>query len=123
MIKDLVALGRLLADPNRLKIIKLLAFQPMCVCELMEVLRLNQSCISQHLTILKYHNLLNARRDGKWIVYEINKKAFGKYLNGLNGFLKGTLGQVAELKTESKRLRNIGSRGLLCERLGEKCKE
>ena len=123
MIKDLVALGRLLADPNRLKIIKLLALQPMCVCELMEVLRLNQPCISQHLTILKYHNLLNARRDGKWIVYEINKKVFGKYLKSLNGFLKGKLDEVAELKIESKRLKNIGSRGLLCERLAKNCKE
>jgi ArsR family transcriptional regulator len=76
-MKDLVSFGKLISDPTRLKIIKLLSIQSMCVCELMEVLQLNQPCISQHLTILKYHNLLNSHRDGKWIVYEINRKALG----------------------------------------------
>jgi len=122
-MKNLVSFGKLISDPTRLKIIKLLSTQSMCVCELMEVLRMNQPCISQHLTILKYRNLLNSRRDGKWIVYEINRKALGEYLSNLNGFLKDSLSGLAELKTEYKRLKSLGKRGLLCERLLKGCKK
>ena len=122
-MKDLVSLGKLVSDPTRLKIIKLLATQSMCVCELMEILQLNQPCISQHLTILKYHNLLHARREGKWIVYSINQSVLEKYLKHLSGFLKGPLAHVAELKTEYKRFKHLGNRGLLCERLTNCCRK
>jgi ArsR family transcriptional regulator len=122
-MKDLVSFGKLISDPTRLKIIKLLSIQSMCVCELMEVLQLNQPCISQHLTILKYHNLLNSHRDGKWIVYEINRKALGECLSNLNGFLKNPVAGIAELKTEYKRLKSLGKRGLLCERLDKYCRK
>jgi DNA-binding transcriptional ArsR family regulator len=84
----------------------------------MEVLRINQPCVSQHLAILKYHHLLKARRDGKWIVYEINKKIFGAHLKGVRQFLKSSLTEIDILKNEYHRLRNLKSRVVLCK----KCK-
>jgi len=120
-MEEIISLGKLVSDPTRLKIIKLLSTQSMCVCELMGVLQLNQPCISQHLAILKYYHLLNSRRDGKWIVYEINRKTFEEYLSNLNGFLKESLGKLPGLKTEYKRLKHLGKRWLLCERLTKGC--
>lgn len=112
----ITALGRLMSDQTRLKIIKLLAARPLCVCEMMDILGLNQPCVSQHLAILKYHNLLSAQRDGKWIVYRINKKVLGQYLAVLGRFLTGPLAGVPELRKEHKRLKSLKSRVVLCRK-------
>jgi ArsR family transcriptional regulator len=115
-MNNITAFGKLISDQTRLKIIKLLSIWPLCVCEMMDIFRINQPCISQHLAILKYHSLLKSRRDGKWIVYEIDKRVLRKYLRGLGRFMSGSLAGVAELKKENKRLKNLKNRLLLCRK-------
>lgn len=114
---NIVAFGRLISDPTRLKIMKLLLTQPMCVCELMEVLRLNQPCVSQHLTILKYHHLLKARRQAKWIVYRIDQRRLNQDISEIGQFVKKQLSRIAVLKKEFRRLSHLKHRGLLCQKL------
>ncbi|KUK67668.1 MAG: Transcriptional regulator, ArsR family [Methanocalculus sp. 52_23] len=47
------SLFRALADPFRLKILALLAIQPLCVCVIRSVLEISDSRLSYHLSILK----------------------------------------------------------------------
>ncbi len=68
----------LLGNEVRLKIMTLfLEFERMCVCDLGDVLEMNQSPISQHLRKLKDGGLLVNKREGMTIFYSINpaKKA------------------------------------------------
>jgi len=116
-MENIVAFGKLLSDPTRLKIIKLLLTQPLCVCELMEVLKLNQPCISQHLAILKYHRLLKSRREGKWIVYEIDSKVLDSLIKEIDKFCTAPLAKIETLKQEHKLLKTLSDRGLLCRKL------
>jgi DNA-binding transcriptional ArsR family regulator len=60
-----------LADPTRLKIVKALNRQELCVCELMLLLNAQQSAVSHHLRILKDANLVLERRQGKWSVHRL----------------------------------------------------
>ena len=63
----------LLSNEVRLKIISLfLEFERMCVCDLGDVLEMNQSPISQHLRKLKDGGLLLNKREGMTIFYSIN---------------------------------------------------
>ena len=116
-MKEITAFGKLISDPTRLKITKLLSAQPMCVCELMEILNVNQPCISQHLTILKYHNLINSKREGKWIVYKINNKELNRYLKEIASFIKKPISKNSLLRKEHRKLENLKERGLLCQKL------
>ncbi len=60
----------LLSSEVRLKIVYiLLKFDRMCVCDLSDVLGMNQSPISQHLRKLKDAKLLENRREGMTIFY------------------------------------------------------
>ncbi len=59
------------ADVTRLKIIKALRQQELCVCELMLLLDAQQSAISHHLRILKDANLVVERRHGKWTFHRL----------------------------------------------------
>jgi ArsR family transcriptional regulator, arsenate/arsenite/antimonite-responsive transcriptional repressor len=64
-------LFKALADPTRLRLIKLLNDEEVCVCDCVETLKTNQSKISRHLAYLKRAGLVTARRDGKWSHYRL----------------------------------------------------
>jgi ArsR family transcriptional regulator len=72
------ALTRLLsgvADPTRLRLLRLLHRQELCVCELMEALHLPQYQVSRHLRELRLAGLVEATRSGRWMHYRISRKA------------------------------------------------
>ena len=64
-------LFKALADPTRLRLIKLLGDDEVCVCDCVESLKTNQPKVSRHLAYLKRAGLVTARRDGKWSHYRL----------------------------------------------------
>lgn len=64
-------LFKALADPTRLRLIKLLGDDEVCVCSCVKVLKTHQSKVSRHLAYLRRAGLVSARRDGKWIHYRL----------------------------------------------------
>ncbi|WP_339324583.1 metalloregulator ArsR/SmtB family transcription factor [Paenibacillus sp. FSL W8-0194] len=66
---------KLLGDPTRLTIIKLLQYRECCVCELVEFFEVSQPAISQHLRKLKDAGLLKERKAGQWVHYAWNPQS------------------------------------------------
>lgn len=62
-----------LSDETRWRLIRLLFDEPMCVCELADILGLPQSSASSHLQILRQAGLLESERRGKWIYYRVTR--------------------------------------------------
>ena len=60
-----------LGDTTRLRILKLIAGEELCSCEVMAALELTQPTTSHHLGILERAGLLSSRRKGKWVFYRI----------------------------------------------------
>ena len=73
-MKQTVKLFKALADETRLRIYLLLSEGELCVCELINILSMEQSRISHGLRILKEASLIDNRREGKWIVYFANSE-------------------------------------------------
>jgi DNA-binding transcriptional ArsR family regulator len=67
-----VSVHKALADPSRLKILHLLAAQPLCVCVIKHCLRMADSKISYHLHVLKDAGLIEGRQEKNWIIYRIS---------------------------------------------------
>lgn len=65
------ALFRALADPLRLKILAMLAVQPLCVCVIKAVLGIADSKLSYHLSVLKKAGLIAGEAQGNWIIYRL----------------------------------------------------
>lgn len=85
--QELAEFAKALAHPARIAILKLLAQHNECICgEIVEVLPLSQSTVSQHLKELKNAGLINGTIDGPRSCYCINWKAFEKF-NSEFGFL------------------------------------
>jgi len=66
---------KVLGHPARLQVLQILARQETCVCELLPVLGLEQSNLSQHLKLLRKHGIVQARRDGSRVIYQIANPA------------------------------------------------
>ena len=60
-----------LGDSTRLKMLKLMADEELCSCEVMAALELTQPTTSHHLGILERAGILTAKRNGKWVFYKI----------------------------------------------------
>jgi DNA-binding transcriptional ArsR family regulator len=70
-----------LADKTRLMILKLLAEEELCSCEVMAALDLTEPTTSHHLGILERTGLVASRRDGKWVFYQISNPNAKALLN------------------------------------------
>jgi len=70
-IADLDLLFRGFADPTRIRILNLLAAGELCVCDLVELLRLPQSTVSRHLGYLRRAGLVEASREWKFAHYRL----------------------------------------------------
>ena len=64
---------RALGDPTRLHILRLLSIRDACVCELVELLPISQSAVSQHLRKLKYAGFVRDYRQKSWIFYALRQ--------------------------------------------------
>src|ERR1700689_1766998 len=86
---------KVLADPNRLRILLLLEREELSVAELQEILAMGQSTISTHLSQLKQVGLVEDRRTGKYSLYRLTPESRA-------GVLVGLLAQAREEIPEAK---------------------
>ncbi len=63
-----------LANENRLRLFLVLLDGDFCVCELQEILNMEQSRLSHQLRILRFYGLVEAKHDGRWIVYSVSEE-------------------------------------------------
>ena len=74
-MKEIIKAFKALSDPTRLRIFLLLLEKDLCVCELTYVLDMSQSRVSHQLRLLRDADLVEDKRDGKWIIYTIPQAA------------------------------------------------
>ena len=85
---DLEKVGRLFqafADETRLSIVQMLCRGECCVCDLQTSVGAYQSRLSFHLRKLKEAGVVDDRRDGRWVYYELRPEA----LEEMRAFLSG----------------------------------
>ena len=70
-LRELEDLFAALGDATRLQMLKIIANEELCSCEVMAALDLTQPTTSHHLGILERVGVLSSRRSGKWVFYKI----------------------------------------------------
>ena len=92
-VAELLAFFKALSDANRLKIVALLAKQPLPVEQLAEMLSLSSSTVSHHLSRLAEVGLVSARAEGYYSIYRLELDALNAMAQRL--LSKETLPAVA----------------------------
>jgi len=70
-IDRLETVFKALADKTRLRILALLGNNEVCVCHIHDSLHVPQPTVSRHLAYLRRAGLVDARRDGVWMHYQV----------------------------------------------------
>jgi ArsR family transcriptional regulator len=115
-VERLVALGRALSDPIRVRMLSMMAEgrsccdfsasgvpvaegeEGICVCEFEEAFSMGQSKVSYHMKKLKDAGLVREERHGKWTFYSLDREA-----------ASGLLGDAADhLLSTPERRRVVG---------------
>jgi DNA-binding transcriptional ArsR family regulator len=83
-LNHVVKVFKAVADPTRLKILKLLVGGELCICDIMIALKKPQPSISRNLAILEDAGLIKERKDGKWCHYRLSDGAVIEMINLAN---------------------------------------
>jgi SAM-dependent methyltransferase len=109
--EHLIELLRTLADPIRLRIMRLLEVQPqhhatggLSVGELGDILKLPQSTVSRHLKTLADAHLADARREGTSMFYKLSEAATVNSSKQLRALARTHLDHDPVAKTDTHRL-------------------
>ena len=106
-VDRLVALGRALSDPIRVRMLSMMADgrsccdfsdsgvpveegeEGICVCEFEEHFGMGQSKVSYHMKKLKDARLVQEERRGKWAFYSLDREVAGELLGEAARLLSG----------------------------------
>ena len=108
MDKKLVKSLKALADPTRLKIIRILSHREnMCVCEIQHVLGITQPTASNQLKILENVGIVEYVRDGSWVNYSLKNFKNNLKLDRLVRAASAWMDSTEELKELIELVRNV----------------
>ena len=89
-----------IADPQRLRIINLLETGPLCVCHMQEILEVPQVKMSKQLSSMKQLGLLEAHREGTWMIYKLVDPVEGLITANLCYLREAACGECNQLQRD-----------------------
>ncbi len=64
----------ILGDPNRLRVLSLLATEELCVCDLAQSLEMSESAVSHQLKTLRAYRLVRYEKRGRKVYYYLSDR-------------------------------------------------
>ena len=77
-----------LADENRLAIMQALQHGEKCACVLLEDLSITQPTLSHHMKILCDSDLVNVRKEGKWMHYSLSREGIATFRDMIGTYVR-----------------------------------
>ena len=114
-MKDFINVMKAVSDTNRVKILKMLQYRVMCVCEIHASLKIAQPTVSKHLKALEEAGLVEFRKDGLWINYHLTDGSSSPYAATMLGNLKHWLEDDPEIVADRKKA-EVANRLELCRK-------
>jgi DNA-binding transcriptional ArsR family regulator len=109
MLEIFTAVGRAVADPSRVRILKMLEDGELCVCQITAILGLSSATVSKHLSLLKMAGLVTQRKEGRWVYYRLISRQMNPYAPSMLELLAGFLADDPVVEEDRRRLDQVNS--------------
>jgi ArsR family transcriptional regulator, arsenate/arsenite/antimonite-responsive transcriptional repressor len=106
-MRDFMNITKALADETRVRILMSLRGGELCVCQITELLGLAPSTVSKHLSILFQANLVESRKDGRWIYYRLPGKIAQVAVREVLDWIEKALAADPRVLEDNKQLKKI----------------
>lgn len=71
-MKSFLAIAKALSDETRVRALLSLEGGELCLCQVVDLLKLSPSTVSKHMSVLGHAGLVARRREGRWIYYRLS---------------------------------------------------
>ena len=118
-MREILGITKALADENRLRALYALQVGELCLCQIVELLRLAPSTVSKHMAILRQARLIEGRKEGRWIYYRLmGRDAPYEVQRGI-AWICWALPRTKRIQEDARRLKKILriDREELCKKL------
>lgn len=103
--KELADILKVIAHPDRIRLVEELRASEMDVNSLAAALELPGARVSQHLSLLRAHRLVDERREGRRHVYRLSQPELAAWIVSGVDFVEGRIGEISRSSiTDAKRL-------------------
>ena len=106
-MREILSITKALADENRLRALYALQSGELCLCQIIELLRLAPSTVSKHMSILRQAGLIEGRKEGRWIYYRLMGPENPVGVQRALDWICGALTRTKRIQEDGRRLKEI----------------
>ena len=105
---EFMNITKALADENRVRILMALnGRKELCVCQLIDMLKLAPSTVSKHLFILRNARLVKGRKEGRWMYYRLNTDGASSVVTGALEWVIRSVDEGPSIQQDNERMNEI----------------
>lgn len=104
---EILNITKALSDENRVRALMVLVNGELCVCQIIEMLGLAPSTVSKHMSILRQAELVECRKEGRWMHYRLAGQNAPKCVQQVINWLTKNLQNDSEAVKDQRRLKRI----------------
>lgn len=115
---NLIQVMKALGDDTRMRIVHLLKYGDLCVCEIEALLDVNQSNASRHLNKLTNAQIIEYYKVAKYVYYKLNEDTLRQY-PFIREVIETEAVKLKQSKVDYERLKKYRESSLSCDDLKE----
>jgi DNA-binding transcriptional ArsR family regulator len=117
-MESVLAIASALSDQNRVRALLALGDQEVCVCQIIELLKLSPSTVSKHMSILKQAKLVTGKKKGRWVFYRLPGREAPPIVRQALAWVRQAAAEDQGIQKDADRMKKIlcTSKELICTR-------
>jgi DNA-binding transcriptional ArsR family regulator len=106
-MREFMNITKALADESRVRTLLALRQGELCVCQITELFGFAPSTISKHLSILFQARLVESRKKGRWIYYQLPGKSAPAAVREALDWIEKSQANDPQMLADNKQLKKI----------------
>lgn len=111
-MRQFLPITKALSDETRLRLLMSLRDGELCLCQLIDLVRLAPSTVSKHMALLQQAGLVECRKDGRWHFYRIPEQPISPAVEQAIAWVTRSLAEEETIRADQKRLIEIRDKDL-----------
>lgn len=105
-MRTFMIVSKALSDESRVRILSFLRESELCLCQIVEILRLSAATVSKHMSILAVAGLVVVRKEGRWRFYRLPEEP-DREASAALAFLEQALAHTRVIEEDRIRVRKV----------------
>jgi len=106
-VRDFISIAKALSDENRVRALMMLCKGELCVCQLIEMLKLAPSTVSKHMAILYQARLVDSRKEGRWNYYRLADNDPSEDVLRAIQWVQHSLANNKQIRADAKQVKRV----------------